>query len=768
MNAWRELISGPVAEAVGWALLHSLWQGALIALVLYTVLRQMSGRSSEARYTFSVCALGVILLLPFATAWEIFHEAETPVRTVMASSSRAVSTSELQAVASSGVIDTPSTSGDVLVSMRGFASANLPLVVLLWTAGVSLFSFRLLAGWLRLRAMVHDSVQAPAHLREMMNSLADRLEIWQPLRMLESRLVDVPTVIGWFEPVILMPVSALTGLSREQLETILAHELAHVRRHDYAVNLAQTVVETLFFYHPATWWISRQIRIERENCCDDLAVAVCGDAVMYARALATLEQLRSVPGPAIAASGGSLLFRVRRLLSAPESRCSTKWVAGVSVLTLAAAILIAAPLTMFAFGREPVPVPEGTSITVTAGVAAPLVVEPTADFERAAFAVEPDCDREYETFLAEYRSARNDSHVVEVSDLTELFRLEDLSNGSVRLAMFGIDSGSESDGDERAVEDVRTITNDELLKLRHVGVSSAYIEALRSAGLDALTADEVVTLFVNGVSADYAMKMSSAGVPLDEAGELLTLRLHGIRPELVDQLHDLGYDDLDVEQIASTAIHGVTASWLKSMHDAGFAGDDFDQLIAMRNQGVNPALISEIRKLDLDDQSSDAILSMVTHGVTPEFVRDLAKNGYSGASVNDLLSFRIHGVSPAFIGEMRSAGYAGIDGEDLVALRIHGVTPAFVRELRSAGLDDLELDEMVAARIHGVSPAFITEIRSAGYPDIDLEELVALRIHGIDAAWIRELRAAGQKDLDIDELISIRIREREGHSRTGH
>ena len=128
----------------------------------------------------------------------------------------------------------------------------------------------------------------------------------------------MPTVIGWLKPVVLLPASALAGLAPNQIEAILAHELAHIRRHDYLVNLCRRVVETLLFYHPAVWWLSRRIRAERENCCDDLAVSLCGDPVAYAAALAELEGLRSTTGDLVlAATGGSLLQRVRRLLGAP-------------------------------------------------------------------------------------------------------------------------------------------------------------------------------------------------------------------------------------------------------------------------------------------------------------------------------------------------------------------------------------------------------------------------------------------------------------------
>src|SRR5213075_1678041 len=140
---------------------------------------------------------------------------------------------------------------------------------------------------------------------------AHAMRLRRAVKLVESAAVEVPAVISWLRPVVLLPASTLTGLAPKQIEMVLAHELAHIRRHDFLVNILQAVVETLMFYHPAVWWMSRRLRIERENCCDDLAVAVCGDALQYARALTRLEELRGGPRIALAANGGSLLTRVR-------------------------------------------------------------------------------------------------------------------------------------------------------------------------------------------------------------------------------------------------------------------------------------------------------------------------------------------------------------------------------------------------------------------------------------------------------------------------
>jgi uncharacterized protein involved in exopolysaccharide biosynthesis len=178
---------------------------------------------------------------------------------------------------------------------------------------------------------------------ETLDHLRCRLGVSRPVRLLKSALVEVPTVIGWVRPVILLPAATLTGLTPGQLETILAHELAHVRRLDYVVNAFQCLVKALMFYHPVAWWISRCIREERENCCDDLVINVCGDRVGYARALATLEGLRGeLPEWAFAASGGSLLNRIRRLvgLRNDKGRMTTREVSGLALLGLGLVLVI--------------------------------------------------------------------------------------------------------------------------------------------------------------------------------------------------------------------------------------------------------------------------------------------------------------------------------------------------------------------------------------------------------------------------------------------
>ena len=171
--------------------------------------------------------------------------------------------------------------------------------------------------------------------QDRLRALAARLRVTRPVALLESCLAETPVLIGFLRPAILIPAGLLAGLAPDQLEAILLHELAHIRRHDYAVNVMQSLVEGLLFYHPAVWWLSNAVRAERENCCDDAVVALRGDAVSYAAALAALEERRSASQPALAATGGNLMNRIRRLLEPNRKRPA----AGPAL----AAILLLAP-----------------------------------------------------------------------------------------------------------------------------------------------------------------------------------------------------------------------------------------------------------------------------------------------------------------------------------------------------------------------------------------------------------------------------------------
>jgi beta-lactamase regulating signal transducer with metallopeptidase domain len=215
---------------------------------------------------------------------------------------------------------------------------HAPLLVIVWLLGVLVLTLRLLGGLAYVQRLRHHQTR-PVEAEWLQRTQRIAAQIWlvRPVRVLESALVRVPVAIGYFKPLILLPVGTFTGLSPQQAEAVLAHELAHLLRNDYWVNIGQSVVEILFFFHPAAWWMSGVVRQEREHCCDDIAVQTCGDNLTFAQALTRLETLQTAPVLALTANGGSLLVRIRRLLNqSPQKPGFTDGllVAGVLLLCL--------------------------------------------------------------------------------------------------------------------------------------------------------------------------------------------------------------------------------------------------------------------------------------------------------------------------------------------------------------------------------------------------------------------------------------------------
>lgn len=304
-------LQNPILQALAWTLLHFLWQGALLGLVARAGFRLLRNRAPQARYLLGCAALAAMAAAPVATFLLLRPAAEAAAAGGLVELVR----SGGAAASAGGRVQTP-----WFQDLSLFLRPALPWAVALWLTGVAVLSLRLLGGWiwlLRLRTRLAEP--AGACWQMTVNTLARRMKVKVDVRILRSWAVDTPMVVGWVKPLVLVPAAALTGLAPEALEAVLAHELEHVRRHDYLVNLVQSALEVLLFYHPAVWWLSAQIRQERELCCDDAAVAQCGDPILYARALTALEALR---GDAIletrlapAAHGGTLMNRIQRLLA---------------------------------------------------------------------------------------------------------------------------------------------------------------------------------------------------------------------------------------------------------------------------------------------------------------------------------------------------------------------------------------------------------------------------------------------------------------------
>jgi uncharacterized protein (TIGR03435 family) len=329
MNAIEILATQPWVERLGLTLIHLLWQGAVV-VAIYAAARRWSARTlgPNARYSLACAALIAMAIVPLVT-WMMLSN---PLP-------------ESAAVTFTAPLSAPRTDFVPAISrlLPSEVDAVLPAqflswVVALWFIGATSFSLRLLGAWIFAERVRHRMVRAASlEWQQTLNRLKARISVTRPVRLLVSGLVEAPAAIGWFRPIVLVPAGALAGLPSAHMEALLLHELAHIRRHDYLVQILQSVVEAIFFYHPGVWWISGHMRIERELCCDDIAVSITGDAVMYARALAEFDSARFVQSTVVAANGGSVAERIARLLG----RSSVAGRSSIGTATAAALILLA-------------------------------------------------------------------------------------------------------------------------------------------------------------------------------------------------------------------------------------------------------------------------------------------------------------------------------------------------------------------------------------------------------------------------------------------
>lgn len=296
-------------QSLSWALIYSLAQGLVVFASLLLVLRVVPASSANARYHLSLSALTVLLAWFVATWWQQFH-------------SLTLAGEQLQVAGTTGfvVLQLPlqqfpvSGSSNILQSLQTF----FPWLTAFYIAGFVLMLVRLSFGMLQLFTLRTSGIYPPATpLSDLLEKQKKQLQLTTPVRLLISAKAQVPMVIGFLKPVILMPVAVVAQMDTCQLETILLHELAHIKRHDYLVNILQTIVETILFFNPFVWAISNITRREREHSCDDLVVNHTSEPVSYATALATLASGHTTtPRIAIAATGQQthLFNRIQRII----------------------------------------------------------------------------------------------------------------------------------------------------------------------------------------------------------------------------------------------------------------------------------------------------------------------------------------------------------------------------------------------------------------------------------------------------------------------
>jgi beta-lactamase regulating signal transducer with metallopeptidase domain len=686
MNAIPALLDNPTFQPLGWALIHFVWQGALIA-VLYAIASVLLRRcSANIRYA---AACGAMLLMPIAAAITMFViGAQETTQNDQAIEPSQAAWPELVAPASQQVFDAPSPTDSIEQWAQDRLPRLMPLVLALWFAGVFFLSLRFAGGLMMIQRLRRVEAGSGVDLwQEKLALLSRRLRLSAPVRLCETVLVEVPTVIGWLRPLILLPASALTGLSAAQLEALLAHELAHIRRHDYLANLIQTSIETLFFYHPAVWWVSAQVRQEREHCCDDLAVAACGDVLTYARALTALEQLRCAePHLAVAAGGGSLLVRIQRLLTGRQPAYYRFENGLASFIALATVVIL-------------------------------LGAAQTAVLSTSARAFIKDADI---LTLSGVNQRSDDQKLVELpSGNIELPAVDSIARSAHDQGTGDVPGVQHSSGPDAS----KASSQDD----QPTGVMDDFKSVMAAAGLANLKDEQLTALKVSGITTKFVREISARVSSSLTSDHLTAMWIHGVTPDFADELSAQGLANLSADQLIAFRVHGVTSQFINQLKDAGYGNSNANSLLAFRIHGVTPPFIQQMKDLGFGDISGYQLIAFRIHGVTPVFVREMKASVRGELTADDLIGCRIHGVTPEMIKELEILGFDSLSTNQLMAFRIHGVTPGFIRAIQDAGYDRVTPDQLTELKISGVTPEFIRRIKDRGFTDVTLHQLVELR-----------------------------------------
>jgi bla regulator protein blaR1 len=316
----------PLITTVGWTLLHSLWQGLAIWMVLKLSRRLLTNASSTDLYALSTCALGLVTVITMGTFAFLSVYTRSHVSSVA---------DKFNGEVFNYVI--PFSSSPALsTSLANWVNANIIYGVLFWMIGVVVFGIRLYGAWLLSSRLETTAEPITGYWYDQLAKLSNEIGLKSKVAIAQCETVGSPIILGFLKPVILLPVGMLNGLTTAEIETILVHELAHVRRQDYLINLIQSVIETVLFFNPFVWLISADIRTDRELCCDDVVVEF-KNPLTYAKALHRLEEERvwgNSFGLAAAGNRNYLLKRIKRIMSIEKKESSPRRIYAVLLVVM--------------------------------------------------------------------------------------------------------------------------------------------------------------------------------------------------------------------------------------------------------------------------------------------------------------------------------------------------------------------------------------------------------------------------------------------------
>lgn len=764
------------------------FKGVLVLSATWIIAYVLRGSAAAVRYTVWCAGLLSLMLLPVLSsvlpAWQLDYLADLSIEEIDA----AVSPDERAAVAVSPPLATddgvlapevaelpavqavPADPQDAAreswfaglkAYFKGFNFHWTTWAFVIWLLGVFVAMTRLALAHagatmlVRRSELVHDE-----DWQLLAERVTRRLGIDGYVRLRQSSWTAVPMSVGIMRPVVVLPENA-NEWDEAQRNTVMYHELAHVKRRDCLLHLLTQITCALYWFNPLVWVAARQLMIERERACDDLVLEAGVDASSYAETLLqTARQIKSAEWSNLAtlsmARQSQLEGRLLSILDPMRRRNLNKASLVLSVFMVACIVLplaVMQPASAQQPPNEPTPIalaprdaepvlpdvvtPAPVVVPVPSPMPAPVVLpEPTVASPAPVFLPAPDVDV-----------------VVEQEEFaTAAVQLDSLSiDQIIQLRKYGIDADFILSLKELGYTELSFST---LIGLGKYGANGRYIRDMRDAGYTTQSLDDYAEMSKYGVDPEYVAFLDDLGYSNLSAHDLTQMSKYGVDPELVALLDKYGYEGIEIEDLVSASKYGVHPDLVAALDDAGYKALELDDLIQASKYGVKPSMLSWLNENGYGDASLDDIINASKYGLRSSLAEALQAAGYD-LSLSDLIQASKFGVDGELIESLKQYGYDDLTADELINASKFGVDNRMMASLASYGLRDLSLSDVISMRKYGVDGRYLKEMSDLNMA-LDADELIRMRKYGVDATYIKEMKKAGVGDVSVDELIDMR------------
>jgi len=630
--------------ALGWTLLHFCWQGTAVAVAYAVVDRLTSRATATVRYAVALGALALMPLVVVAT-FAIEMQVATPQQS--GATVVYVTTDMREPVLNAPLAREIPLALAPMLEERGAWLASqadrvLPWVDGLWILGVLLLAVRAMGGWWQLEQVRRRARRLiPAEVQRGFQRMCERVNVGRQVVLQISDEVISPLAMGVWRATVILPLSAVLRLPSEELESVLAHELGHIRRLDYLCNLLQTAVESVLFFHPAVWRLSQTVRERREICCDEIAVQSCDDALVYARALLRLEEQKSVElrlAVALEGCSGSLLGRVKQVLGESVTM-ETGTTSGVRIAAAGAVVmaLLLGPKMSKAVTTPVMPASQPV-VTYLSTVSKPRA---------AHIATELCVPSKTKTTTVNVQPAPVATPAIETD--VELASNESLPTPrSTSMAIPRVEIAPAALGEVRPRPMASVKMNGHLMMVSELQTAhgTAYLDAMREAGYPLDLNNDLnclISLKSVGVTPEYAKSMAQIGLGKPTVHDLISLKALGVTPEYVEGLKHSGLAPKDFHEVQTEKALGVTPEYAAAMKQTGFGDLNLHELISLKAQGMTPEYAGWLKQ-QFPQAGTDELRRAAVFHVNDKFIAQAKSHGIDGKDLDKLLRLKMSGL----------------------------------------------------------------------------------------------------------------------------